>query len=309
MPRINRATYFGGILMLACGSDAESPKLTFVVEFVGNTSALSQSSLSYGDRLEKIGPVRLSGTNWPSTYNVASATIINYQGSNLTGSVVVSPFVCNQNKSEFQRLADLGWTATEKHQVFVEANGNLEIGTNFEHLLVNQCLMGPLSGEQFHLWTYEGSSPPYCNSVDRKATQIEILGSVLGLALDRTPKTCESGLSKRTTPPNLVFTFASQRDDYSFSVLIKVFALPVDSVFPIAYTLPSEEVLVRATIIEKDNLQNSDTVFSGDLRIDSLSFDKAGRVTGRIETSLGFGADVIKVQGSIDLPLLQEPPY
>ena len=309
---------FVGIGLLVCatvflsgvgcsGGSTAGDRITFVAAAVGTPSTLSSYSIS-AEGMAAADPQHLVATDVPAAFGATQFSISSWQGRERIGSVLLRPFECAENAQKLHQMLSNGFAATETQQIFVNSDGTLDVGTNFEHLLTYVCDVGHggVSGAAIEGWGSIAPAPTLCSSPDRSATTVRLSGSIQGQQFDGRPDLCQAVLSEADTPTSLLYVFEMSQAGFTLTAELKLIQIASTDALPESMQLPSGLVETQLILTGGDN-SYSTTAATGTWAIDSVSFLDGGRTTGNLSVVFGASPDSLLATGQVSLPLLDQP--
>lgn len=279
---------------------------TFVIEVHGTSTALSHFAL-LSDDIAKQSPVKFETRQpWPDV-GLADYRIQTSLDGKVVAQARLHPFVCAESPNFSQRL-EQGWLAVENHQVWLTEAGNLELDTDFEHVLSYGCSWVHPDNRRSSDGTITlTAAPPLCTDEPRRNTQVRIRGSVMGVAIDTSPKTCFASLSDRADGL-IQLEFVVPLESFTLSFVMK-HCLAIGETFPQKLDSNSSTgcaFQVAASALGQEGKRGGFEV-TGAWEISSAEFSKGGRVTGGFSVNFDKGEDRWTAEGAYDLPFIRIP--
>jgi hypothetical protein len=307
--RVAIAASLGG-LSLGCGSQegpAATGPATFLVEVLGSDQALQQFTIS-ASGFETTSTRTRFASRQPLAKPAAQPYGLSTRlGDQPKGKVSLAPYICAQMPDFRTKIGD-GWKMREVHQVFLAADGALEVDTDFDHPLSYWCETMPPGIENHSESVGElTGAPMWCADETRKNTEVRLDGSYAGAAFDLRPELCSSVITGNEHG-RVDVAFIAHFGEIELSATLK-HCVALEETYPLDLRSEAGGCAFEATS-EAFNYKTGSRFFplvKGTWTISSASFAKGGRVRGSFDVSFERAPERLHAAGSFDLPILRAP--
>jgi len=309
---------FVAVMSSSIGCDDGPTRPNFVVQVLGDRQALN-SVQTRATRLEAVGPQNDRNRPTPEffesslSWETLASTNFDVEAQAADGTlshVHLAPYLC-PDTTDFANRLRIGWTAKETHQIYLTSGGDLEVDTDFSHVLSYSCEWQPPRGAgQVEGVTAPISAAALCTNQGSETVSMTMVGRLWDMDVNTIARICWGELTDKGDG-HLILTFSADVGSATVSVIVD-HCLQTTEVLPSTYSFSTSAQscsLDVAGMISDVSLQRAAPLQLSDglLTLRSLDSSKGGRAAGTVSVLLQSNAGSLTVQGDYDLKLTRIP--